>query len=63
MPKLKVEVEIEDAVDTEEAAKVLGVGIATVWRWIAKGKLANFKVAGRTLIPKSEIERLKSWRR
>jgi excisionase family DNA binding protein len=58
MAKLKVEVEIKDAYDVEEAAAILLVGIATIWRWIKNGKLASFKVAGRTLISDSEIRRI-----
>lgn len=59
MSKLKVVVEIPDAHGVEEAAILFGVGVATVWRWLAKGKLKGIKLAGRTLIPASEIERLK----
>jgi excisionase family DNA binding protein len=58
MAKLKVEVEIKDAHDVEEAAAILLVGVATIWRWIASGKLASFKIAGRTLISDSEIRRV-----
>lgn len=58
--KVKLEIEIEDAYDTDEVAKILGIGIATVWRWIAKGKLYSFKFADRTLIPKREVERLQT---
>ena len=45
--------------DTEEAARLIGIGIATVWRWIKANKIIAIKIAGRTLIPKSEVERLK----
>lgn len=58
MPKLKVDVDIQDAYDANEVAEILGIGIATVWRWIANGKLPSFKIAGRTLIPASAVERL-----
>ncbi|GAI56913.1 unnamed protein product, partial [marine sediment metagenome] len=58
MTKVKVEIEFEDAYDTEEVSKILNIGIATVWRWIAKGKLPSFKVAGRTLIPAAAVEEL-----
>jgi excisionase family DNA binding protein len=62
MPKLKVDVDIEDAYDAEEVAKILGVGIATVWRWLAKGKLPSFKLAGRTLVPASAVKALRDKR-
>ncbi|MBA7506096.1 hypothetical protein ES706_04776 [subsurface metagenome] len=60
MAKVKVEIELQDAYDTEEVATILNIGIATVWRWIAKGKLPSFKLSGRTLIPKREVERLQT---
>jgi len=58
MAKLKVEVEIKDAYTVEETATILLVGVATIWRWLASGKLASFKLAGRTLISDSEIRRV-----
>jgi excisionase family DNA binding protein len=58
MAKIKVEVEIKDAYDVEEAAAILLVGVATIWRWIASSKLASFKLGGRTLISDSEIRRV-----
>lgn len=45
--------------DTSEAAKLLGISYATIFRWIKAGKLIPFRIDGRTVIPKSEIERLK----
>jgi len=42
-----------------EAAKLIGIGYATIYRWIKSGKLIPVKVAGHTLIPKSEIDRMK----
>jgi len=59
MPKLKVDVDVQDAYDAEEVAKILGIGIATVWRWIARGKLPSFKIAGRRLIPASAVKVVK----
>ena len=43
----------------EDAAKVLNKGVATLWRWIRDGKIHVLRLSGRTLIPKSEVERLK----
>jgi len=48
-----------DAYGPEEAAKLLGKGIATIWRWIRNGKVIAIRIGGRTLIPSQEIERLK----
>lgn len=60
MVKLTITVEAEtDTYELEETAKLLGKGIATVWRWIRDGKILAVRVGGRTLIPEKEIERLK----
>jgi len=50
---------IDNVHDTNEAAKALGVSYVTIYRWIKAGKLTPIRIAGRTLIPKSEVERLK----
>ncbi len=55
----KVLVDLDDMVNMDEAAKQIGIGIATAWRWVKSGKMVKVSIAGRTLIPKSEIERLK----
>ena len=55
---VKFVIESPDLYDADEAAKILGIGYATVWRWIRAGKLIPVKMGGRTLIPKSEVERL-----
>jgi excisionase family DNA binding protein len=54
---LKVDT-VADAYGPEEAAKLLGKGEATIWRWIRGEKILVVRVGGRTLIPKKEIERL-----
>ncbi len=55
----KVLVDLDDMVKMEEAAKQIGIGIATAWRWAKSGKMVKVSIAGRTFIPKSEVERLK----
>lgn len=55
MAKLKVEIEVQGAHNVEETAAILHIGVATVWRWIKKGELTSFKLAGRTLIPATSI--------
>lgn len=60
--KLKVVVEIGDAYDVEGAADMLVVGVATIWRWISSGKIASFKLQDRTLISKSEVDRIRKER-
>lgn len=42
-----------------DAAKALGVHRSTLHRWLNDGKVQPVLVAGRRLIPESEIERLK----
>jgi excisionase family DNA binding protein len=54
---LKVDA-VADAYGPEEAAKLLGKGEATIWRWIRGEKILVVRIGGRTLIPKKEIERL-----
>ena len=57
MPKLLVD--IGDLYGIEEAANQLGIGRATLFRWIKANKISPVKVNRRTLIPKYEIERAK----
>ena len=46
-----------------EAAQLIGIGYATVYRWIKSGKLIPVKIAGHTLVSKGEIDRLQKNRR
>ncbi len=50
---------IDNVFETVEAAQELGIGYATLYRWVKAGKIVPIRIAGRTLIPKSEIDRLK----
>jgi len=56
---IKVDALVDGAYGPEEAVKLLGKGIATIWRWIRDDKVIAVRVGGRTLIPSQEIERLK----
>lgn len=59
MTKVTIKVDaIADAYGPEEAAKLLGKGVATIWRWIRSDKILAVRIGGRTLVPKKEIERL-----
>ena len=53
---------LPDLYETNEAARMIGIGYATHYRWIKAGKLIPVRIEGlkngRTLIPKSEIVRL-----
>ena len=57
MPKITIDT--NEIYETSEAAQLIGIGYATLYRWIKAGKLIPIRIAGRTLIPKSEIERIK----
>ena len=56
----KITIDTNEIYEPTEAAKMLGIGYATLYRWIKAGKLTPIRIAGRTLIPQSEIERLKN---
>ncbi|MDP2729204.1 MAG: helix-turn-helix domain-containing protein [Dehalococcoidales bacterium] len=45
--------------ELEQAAQELGIGIATLYRWMRKGIILPIRIYRRTFIPKSEVERLK----
>lgn len=56
----KIAVDTGEVYGAMEAAQLIGIGYATLYRWIKNGKVIPLKLAGRTLIPKSEVERLKN---
>jgi len=59
MSKVTIKVDaVADAYGPEEAAQLLGKGVATIWRWIRDDKILAVRIGGRTLIPEKEIQRL-----
>jgi len=60
MPKIVVDT--GEVYAATEAASLIGIGYATLYRWIKSGKLISIKLAGRTLIPKTEVDRIKKER-
>lgn len=54
----KIVVDYEEVFDLQEAASSLGIGIATLFRWLKAGKIIPLHLSGRTYIPRSEIERI-----
>jgi len=57
---MKVIIDTTQVYDTKEAAKLLHISYMTLYRWIKDGKIIPLKLNHRTLIPKSEINRLKN---
>ncbi len=57
MPKIVLD--MAEVCDVDEAATLLGKGVATLWRWIKSGKVNVIRISGRTLIPRSEVDRLR----
>ena len=43
----------------KQATLELGIGVATFYRWQKQSKINTIKMFGRTLVPISEISRLK----
>ncbi len=55
---VRIMVSIDNVYETTEAAQKLQIGYATIYRWIKKGKIIPIRIAGRTLVPKSEVDRI-----
>lgn len=47
-----------DVVTTKEAAELLKLSPYTIAAWLSQGKLRRIKVGSRTLIAKSDLEKL-----
>ncbi|MBM3119651.1 MAG: helix-turn-helix domain-containing protein [Chloroflexi bacterium] len=60
MPRLIIDT--DELYSTDEATQLIGIGYATLYRWIKSGKLIALKLNHRTLIPQSEIKRLQQAR-
>jgi len=56
---MKITLATNDLLTPDEAALKLTIHRTTLYRWIASGKIACAKIGKSTLIPKSEIKRLK----
>jgi len=55
---MKIVIDTEQVLEPAEAAKQIGIGYATIYRWMKSGKIIAIYVSGKALIPKSEIARL-----
>jgi len=59
---MEIRLTTDDLVTIREAAKSIGCARLTIYRWLKAGKIAGVALAGQTLIPKSEVNRLKGGR-
>jgi len=57
LPKLVVDT--DELYELQEAAAILDIGIATLYRRMKDKTIIPIRLSGRTFIPKSEIERVK----
>jgi len=55
----KLLVNTNEVVTIPEAAKLLKVSEMTIFRWLKAGKINRIKLSNRTVIPKSEIKRVR----
>lgn len=55
---IKITITSDDLLTIDQAAHLLHIHRATVYRWIARRKIASFTIGSSTLIPTTEIDRL-----
>ena len=53
-----IAVKTDDLYELQQAADTIGVGIATLYRWMKDGRITPLRIGNRTYIPASEIQRL-----
>ena len=46
------------AYTVDEAARALGLSVATIWAMLKAGEITAKKLRGRTLVPRDELERV-----
>jgi len=46
------------AYSVEDAARLIGIGPATMWKWLADGRLPAIRINRRTLIKREDLEAL-----
>jgi len=61
--EIKASIFIDNVTTIEDASEKIGISVATAWRWIASHDLIAVKIGDRTVIPTSEIDRLKEKQR
>lgn len=60
MGSQKITITAENLFTIPEAAKELGVHFVTLYRWINKGKVHPFRLAGQVFITTDDVEALKN---
>lgn len=60
--KNRITITTEDLFTIPQAAKELGVHFATIYRWIDKGKLHPFRIAGQVFLTVDQVSALKQQR-
>jgi excisionase family DNA binding protein len=63
MRQVRLTTRVADLLTVEQAASVLGISVATLWRWRAQGDLDAQHVLGRTVFDRGKIEALAKRRR
>jgi len=58
----KIVIETDEVYELEEAASLLKIGIATLFRRLKRGEITPLRLGSRTYIPRSEVDRLKNKR-
>lgn len=58
MPNVVREVVERQGYNVGEAARIIGVGRTTMHKMLNQGRIRPVKIGARTIIPKSEIDRL-----
>ena len=56
---MKMIVDSDEILSPEGTCILLGIGIATFWRWKKSGKIITLNFQGRVAVPKSEVMRLR----
>lgn len=53
-----IAVEKRFAFSIKDTSELLGLSVSTIAHWICEGRISSYKIGGRRLIPKDEIDRL-----
>lgn len=58
MAPVRLTARINEYVTAEQAASLLTISVATLWRWKAQGLLEGKPLLGRTVFERSKVEAL-----